>query len=414
VRGTDSLIALLSGALAVMTCHASGESQTTAAEQRIPVNVFAGEPRGPYQTGTVEELWIDTERDESTTSDPSDKRHLMVQIWYPATFRGDPQRASYVLNRELYPKDEEARWMDDAAAVRTTSVLNAPLAAEPSRFPVLIYNPGGYHPHFSATFQTEFLASHGYVVVSVGHTGLTRIERFPDGYFYRLDRDDPFLSDAQSAGLSDLERFRLEVKWRSERLMPQHIQDIRYVLDRLQTLNATRGHRFHQRLDLDRVASLGWSLGGALSLQASRDEPRIKAAINLDGWLYTDVPETGTHKPIMQIHGDGSLFLSEAGHDPEARLLALAAETRSWELYSRTTADWYDLTLKRATHGHFSDRTLFEPIDASLMHPRLAHDIINRFTLQFLDKYLREAAQTPLLSGAQSYPETELLQGSPK
>lgn len=399
-------------ALLLAAARAWSAEAAPSAAIRIPPNVFAGDQRGPWQTGTFEALWIDEQRDETTTSDPADKRHLMVQVWYPAAFKGDPPRAPYALHRELYPDDEDARWLDDAKSVRTNSVLNAPLAPWPMRFAVLIYNPGGHHPHFSATFQTEFLASHGYVVVAIGHTGLTRIERFPDGYRYRPDQNDSMVSDAQAAGLAEVERFRLQVRQRARLLMPVHVKDIGFVLDRLQTLNETRRSRFHQRLDLDRVGSLGWSLGGALSLQASRDEPRIKAAVNLDGWLYTDVPQTGTHRPIMQIFGDGAMFFDHPGQTAAGRELALAADGLRWELYARTDADWYDLTLRTATHGHFSDRTLFEPADPEYMHPRLAHDIINRFTLEFFDRYLRQSTATPLLDGKQRYGDTQLRSGT--
>ena len=412
VRGR--LPGLMIGAVMAMVSVAAAKAAEPAAEPlRIPVHVFAGTPRGPFQTGTFEELWIDSARDENTTSDPADKRHLMVQIWYPAAFKGDPPRAAYALHRDLYPHDEDASWMDDAAAVRTTSVLNAPLAANPVPFPVLLYNPGGGHPPFSGTAQTEYLASHGYVVVAIGHTGLTRIERFPDGYVYKPDVNDAEVSDGEAKGMTETERFRLQVKRYAERMMPVQVQDIRFVLDRLQAMNGDRRSRFHQRLNLDKVGSLGWSLGGALSLQATRDEPRVKAGVNLDGWLYTDVSETGTHRPIMQMHGAGlpSSDLERSAADHE---LATVADTRTWSLYAKTDADWYDLTLNGAEHGHFADRTLFERIDVALMHPRLAHDIVNRFTLEFFDKYLRGATETPLLSQKQVYPETTLLKSGAK
>lgn len=374
---------------------------------RVPADVFAGQPRGPYQTGTYEELWIDNKRAETRTSDPDDPRRLMVQLWYPATFKGDPQRARYALHRELYPDNEETQWLNDTAAVRTNSVLNAPLAPQPQRFPVLIYNPGASHPPFSATFQTEFLASHGYVVVAIGHTGLTGIERFPDGSRYRPDSDDPDLSEQESAGLRDVERFRHSVERYAKRLIPVHVQDIGFVLDRLQIMAQERGNRFYQRLDLDRMGSLGWSLGGALSLQASRDEPRVKAAVNLDGWLYTDVQDTGTHRPIMIVHG-GDPFADSEKDSAAVREQRLFAETLPWQLFARSQADWYDATLARAEHEHFSDRPLFEPIDPQLIHPRLAHDIVNRLTLEFFDKYLRQRPATPLLSGEQEYPELQV------
>jgi predicted dienelactone hydrolase len=400
-------------ALCIWACAAcpaaslAGEPPIGEAGLRIPVHVFAGEARGPYQTGTFEELWIDGARGEITTSDPADERHLMVQVWYPAAFEGDPPRAPYVLSRSLYPADEEAHWLDAAAVVRTNSVLNAPLAPAPASFPILVYNPGGYHPPFSATFQTEFLASHGYVVVAIGHTGLTRIERFADGCRYEPDANPAYISEEDGKGLAPVEYFRLQFERFAWQMMPVHVQDIRFALDRLARMNATRDDRFHGRLDLDRVGSLGWSLGGALSIQASRDEPRVKAAVNLDGWLFTDVAESGTHRPIMQIHGIPD-FEPDEGYAAEMERSTIAA-ARIWSLYSKTDADWFDATLDRATHGHFSDRALFERADERAMHPRLAHDIVNRLTLEFFDRYLRGSADAPLLSGQLGYPELKLV-----
>jgi hypothetical protein len=42
------------------------------------------------------------------------------------------------------------------------------------------------------------------------------------------------------------------------------------------------------------------------------------------------------------------------------------------------------------------------------MYPGLAHEIVNRFALEFFDEYLRHSANTPLLSGEQAYPEVTL------
>jgi predicted dienelactone hydrolase len=377
---------------------------------RIAERPFAMDARGPYQTGTREELWIDSQREESTTSDPTDKRHLMIQLWYPAAFKGDRPRAPYVLHRELYPTDQYSEWLDVVKQVRTHSVLNAPMAGAPQRFPVLIYNPGGYHPHFSGTFQTEFLASHGYIVVAIGHTGvgMNRIERFTDGSVYRPDRNDPRLSDAENAELPKVEWLERQVQRFSELMMPEHVHDIGFVLDRLRMLDADRGSFLHQRLDLDQVGALGWSLGGASSLQASRDDPRIKAAVNLDGWLYTDVMNTGTPRPILQMHGGAEIAELQAKADAASLEQATVAASYNWRLYTHSTGDWYDVTLDRATHAHFSDRVLFEQPQPRLMHPRVAHDIVNGYTLEFFDKYLRDRTHTPLLSGTSSYPEAQL------
>ncbi len=374
----------------------------------VPTHIFAGDARGPFQTGTFEELWIDRQRSEPDTADPTNRRHLMVQVWYPAVFKGDPQRAPYSLHRELYPNDADEAWLDAAGAVRTTSVEQARLAPAPARFPVLIYNPGALHPHFSATFQTEFLASHGYVVVAVGHTGINRIERFPDRYEYKPTVKAGNTDNPADSSRSEMERFQQEVAHIATVLMPVQVQDICFVLDQLGKMDETRGNRFYHRLDLDAVGALGWSLGGALSLQASHDEPRIKAAANLDGWLYADVADSGTHRPVLVMHGDAE-FARRPQDSAANRELNLVGNSLRWKMLARTDADWYDLTLRHTPHLYFSDRSLLEPADPQNLYPRLAHDIMNAYTLEFFDKYLRHRTDAPLLSGEASYPDADLV-----
>ena len=41
-------------------------------------------PRGKYDIGTQVYFWTDQSRGEVYTTDPSDFRELMVQVWYPA------------------------------------------------------------------------------------------------------------------------------------------------------------------------------------------------------------------------------------------------------------------------------------------------------------------------------------------
>lgn len=163
----------------------AGAAQAAEGAFSVPSEVFAGEPRGRYQTGTFEAMWVSETLDDPSTADPHDKRKLMVQVWYPATPPKHPRRAPYAISPHLYGEDNG--WVHEFAHVRTRSVLDAPAAASPERLPVLIYNHGGNRPSFSATFQTEFLASHGYVVVAIGHSGSNKIQRFPDGASYTND-----------------------------------------------------------------------------------------------------------------------------------------------------------------------------------------------------------------------------------
>lgn len=408
----------------------------------IPARVFAGEPRGPYRTGTLQEFWIDESRAMPETADPDDKRRLTVQVWYPAEVRGDPAPAPYLLMPEQYltgsgPSARTAQdrdglekqldWIHAVRHVLTNSVREAKVAGTGERFPVLVYNHGGGHPQFTATFQTEFLASHGYIVVAISHPGWDGIRRrrFPDGYVYagrRLTAPD----DAPPANRSMREHF--ERMWAGEAgslaaAVHEMVRDVSFALDRLASIDRDRRHRLHGRLDLERVGTLGWSIGGVTSLQASLADPRIKAAINQDGWPFgltapDGVAVRGSPRPVMVMNGtrpDSSGV--EGEKDAAGEEAWKAAELHFWTLFQRSKEDWYWLRLAHGHHSSFSDLPLFNPDPGAsrpdAIHPRLAHAIVNHYALEFFDRYLRERTDTPLLSGTQSYRDASLMRKAP-
>ncbi|MBL8271468.1 alpha/beta hydrolase family protein [Steroidobacter sp.] len=387
-----------------------------AAEFRVPTQVFAGEPRGPYQTGTFQELWVNTAQDDPSTADPNDKRKMMVQVWYPASPPANAKRAPYAINPQLYAKDH---WVQKLSHVQTQSVLNAPLVASPRRLPILLYNHGNTQPHFSATFQTEFLASQGYVVVAIDHPGSSNIERFLDGTSYRND-GQKWQARPNQAGRG-LNREALEYGFANSDIS-LFVKDMSFVLDRLTALHADPKSRFHQRLDLERVGALGWSLGGVASLQASRDDARIKAAADLDGWAHgiagpKGVVTLGSERPVLLMFNPFNAGLAtppQPGGEVDAGYIEAytSAALHFWQLLHRSTNDWYHLTIARTHHGTFSDMPLFEPASTNDLHPRAAHAIINAYTLEFFDRYVRGVEKTPLLSGETNYPEVTLLRRS--
>ncbi|MFD4182221.1 hypothetical protein ACFWPB_14060, partial [Rhodococcus sp. NPDC058514] len=64
----------------------------------------------------------------------------------------------------------------------TNGQLDAPVAASPGRsLPVVLFSPGFYMPRTLSTGTAEHLASHGYVVISIDHTGDALATVFPDG-----------------------------------------------------------------------------------------------------------------------------------------------------------------------------------------------------------------------------------------
>jgi pimeloyl-ACP methyl ester carboxylesterase len=79
------------------------------------------------------------------------------------------------------------------------------------------------------------------------------------------------------------------------------------VLDALESLDRDDSPgRFTGRLDLSRTATIGHSLGGAIALQVAWLDARIKAAIDLDGWLFDAARGGWPQQPVLVVGSDDS------------------------------------------------------------------------------------------------------------
>lgn len=408
----------------VEACGKSASVSVGPGAPTIPVYLFAGEPRGPYGTGTFELSWVEERRSSVETRGTTDDRQITVQVWYPASIEKDAPGAPYVLSPERFlEKSRESRWSDWQAqldwpdAVRyvcTNSVIDAPMAGAGERYPVLIYSHGAGQAQFTATFHAEFLASHGYVFVAIGHPGFNGV-RFPRQSMSRL-------SDVPRKQMSPREL--AEWRWRYDPLssvgVPEGIENISFVLNQLERANVDPRHRLYQRLDLERVGALGFSWGGSVSLQAALDDPRVKAVINEDGGPWGLLGERGAVArgvscPVMIMSNSEDW---PATSSPEGTVTAAEQEMKNamalhyWELLRRSAKNWYWVRLANSSHIDFSDRPLFEPGAGAgapaHIHPRLAHAIINHYALEFFDKYLRGREGGPLLSGTGRYFDASL------
>jgi hypothetical protein len=115
-------------------------------------------PTGPFAVGTHEYLWVDQSRGEPFTQDPADRRHLLVRVWYPAEGIPGKEAAPYIRDVNEFPEKSVYR---RGEGLKTNSITDAPFAKGRSRFPVLLYQPGGGTARFIGTFQAEELASRG-------------------------------------------------------------------------------------------------------------------------------------------------------------------------------------------------------------------------------------------------------------
>ncbi len=417
--------ALLAAACALLAAACSADqtpSETPETAEvpetpEVPERPFAV-PTGPHAIGMTEYRWTDADRPEPFTRDPDDLRSVAVRVWYPA---GESASAGEAAGAEDAPRAEDALTamylpdptefgdaedFESVTHVRTNAILDAAPAAGP--FPVLVYHHGGGWTRFTSTFTTEELASHGYVVVSVGHNGFNRTLFLPDGASVAPDTltfPEPtgdLLADALGSW-----------DYLDDHHFPEWVADARFVLDQLETLNGSGP--FAGRLDLDRIGMYGWSFGGATSIEASVVDERVKAAIDHDGQLFGSAPTTGTTRPFMLMHG-GELPEVPPSDDPEvaaanekalAELMAQVGRTDS-ALKTASTGDWYDVTIAGTNHGSFSDLVLFTPAFAASIETARGHEIVNALTVAFFDRYLKGAEAALLDDPAAVYPEVEM------
>lgn len=245
-------------------------------------------PRGEYSVGTTVFRWVDSTREETTTTDRNDKRNVVVQAWYPATQRSDGTHSPYMDGLGSLPEKVGVipRFIfDHYDNIDTHGIVNAPVSNKHRAWPVVIFLTGNGVPRSFYTSLVADLASHGYIVLTIDHPYEAAITQLADGRL--VTTIDNFREDEP-----DLLKFM-------ERRLKLRVEDVRYVLDRLH--DPFSEDSIQQFFDLNRVVIAGHSLGGATAAVAMALDPRIKAAVNIDGTLYGELPPSSDQRPFLLL-----------------------------------------------------------------------------------------------------------------
>jgi len=86
---------------ALLTTALAAQASAQQFISSIPEDPFA-RPTGPYSVGSYDWLWVDAQRSEIFTKDPTDKRKLPITVWYPAAAAPGQQAALYIHRREEF------------------------------------------------------------------------------------------------------------------------------------------------------------------------------------------------------------------------------------------------------------------------------------------------------------------------
>jgi predicted dienelactone hydrolase len=255
-------------------------------------------------------------------SDPGrDDRPLPVEMWYPAaeTHRGqdvdEATRDHYDLLPGLPPG-----WQD---AVRDA-------APRGGRFPLVVFSHGYGGHRRQSTFLCTHLASHGYVVAAMDHTGNTVIEVLQVTLAAQMGQPPP------------------DPETELATLMPTRPADVTFVIDRLlaDTVDGVT------TIDADRIGMSGHSFGGWTTLMATARDRRIRTALAL--------APAGGSTPLPGAPLTAALDFAWGRDVPTLFLVAdsdtLLPLNGMRELLGRTTSPKRMIVLENADHMHFCDQ----------------------------------------------------------
>ncbi len=352
-------------------------------------------PGGKYAVGTTT-FTSKEERDE--VLNPGTKRRISARVYYPVT-KDSVQglKKTMYMSRDMFKGIKDAfklplDYDKETAAGNNVSECykDAPRIAG-EKFPLIIFNHGYQSFREGNSFLCIELASHGYVVMTVGHPLEGVCTEYDDAA--PTFGDKKLLKIANSPMIPNLIALNKlsKMKGTDEELieaidryqekfggflikrLPEWEKDIYTALDHAK-------QNTDAMIDFGKGIGLaGHSLGGALAYYLCMKDPQFKCGANIDGMLFGMYNDQVLDKPFLMIVCEEHEVLA-------ARVI------------SRHSAPAYKAVFRGMKHVGFSDMKHAMPkfmsgmagrLDADLMHEKLC-----RCHLAFFDAHLKELSGT--------------------
>mgnify|MGYP001167411070 CR=1 FL=1 len=319
----------------------------------VPILLFPPhqkpEPTGNYTVASIRYTYTDESRLETYT-DTGEKRKVNVTCWHPVN-AGD----------EIYP--------------------------------LIVFSHGGLGLETSNESLYFELASHGYVVCSIGHPYHAFWIKGDDGRITLVSMDYFREIQQENARRDRQQSFRLYQKW-----MKTRTDDINFALDTILAKAADGADGVYGLVDGERIGVMGHSLGGSAALAIPRQRNDIDAVIALESPFMYDVigVEDGEFVwldqpypvPVLNIYSDSSW-----GHLAEWPQYA-----RNYEFLSDASKDVVNLYFPGRGHFSLTDLSLTSPILTKFLEggqttrgAAVYLQEINQACLEFFDRYVKTA-----------------------
>lgn len=344
-----------------MVSHSENqEGQLMQRFYRVPARTFITPnvpPTGPYAVGRADRWLTDTSRRNrffvSTNSS------FQIAIWYPAITRAGslplPAADEQVLRDTTY----NVGWTDRTPFMVGYAAGGLKVALSPVAYPVVLLSVGLNGVRHDLWEKGDELASHGYIVVAPDHFDAWGVV-LPDG---------TYSSGSDGKGTSDVGFL-------------DRVRDLRFIVDQLEQWSLN-DPLFAGRVDLGKIAVIGFSWGGGVAAEFCRTDPRCRAAVVLEGYFQnaTALLAAGLPKPVLSVYRSDS---------SDARLFDKQTRDAVWFQISNTAH--LDIAGFGWSSGTVTGTRLSWEVNAA----------VNAYTVWFLDKYLKDASNP--MPQPQGYP----------
>lgn len=358
---------------------ASGLGKNGAAKPPDPLSM------GLFPVGVTTSVFVDTSRTDSFTKQP---RTLVTEIWYPATDdarRMPKNKYSDFITGGVTPEiDELVKKTYKMSAAEIDKIYwneaHRNASVRKGRFPLVVFSHGNGGSRNQNTFWCDYLASHGYIVVSPDHTGNAR---------WTIINGKPVVFQASERTNSAKDR----------------PVDVRFLLDQMIRWDKGAEKRFAGRIDTDRAAITGMSFGSYTAHWASDQEPRFKAVIAMSG-----APPSHTNLAVPSLRMLGT----------EDRTIGPAGNAAIRDNHAKHTGPSFLLEMKNGGHFSFTDmfkinkhfgdgvgqgkrRETNEPFEFTSMET--TYKLINSYSVAFLGYYLKGEKEYVSFLGRNHWPD---------
>lgn len=326
-------------------------------------------PQGPFPVGVTTTVFVDSTRTDGFTKEP---RTLVTEIWYPATdeARSLPKnKYSDFLTGGVTAEVEavvEKTYKLSVAELdkifQDDSVRDARVRA--GKFPLIVFSHGNGGNRHQNTFWCDYLASHGYVIVSADHTGNANMT---------LIKGKPIPYQGGQRSNSAIDRPK----------------DMSFLLDQMTLWNLGGDSRFAGKLDLSAPCAAGMSFGALSAVDVSAVDPRFKSMIAMSGSSLT---HTNVTIPSLWMLGQEDRTIGTAGnfliraHHTLHTGPSVLLEMKDGGHYSFTDMFKINKTFGDGV-GPGKRRQNQEPFEFTSMEK--TYEIVNASSLAFLDAYMR-------------------------